>query len=210
MGSSNGSDTEDTRTVSRRDAIVGALALAAGTLLIQKPEAAHATDGQYVLVGGSYTSANSTLVMRTFDGAVFSPAYSAAMLTSNIDLVHYGVDGQSFGGDPGSAGVYGHTANASHHGVLARHTGGETALKVEGKARFSRSGKATISKGRSVRVVGGLTGLATDSLILATLQGPAGSGVQIGYAQRIDTTSFRVVLNKAATRATSVAWFIVG
>jgi hypothetical protein len=63
--------------MSRRDAIVGALALAAGTLIARRPDVAAAADGQYVLVGGSYSAANETFIMRTFDGAIFSPAYSA-------------------------------------------------------------------------------------------------------------------------------------
>ncbi|MDO8964921.1 MAG: hypothetical protein Q7W30_10590 [Coriobacteriia bacterium] len=209
MSTTQGSDAAEARVVSRRDAIVGALALAAGALLAQKPETAHALDGQYVLVAGAYSAANATLIMRTFDGAIFSPAYSSVALTANTGLIHYGVDGQSFGGDPGSAGVFGHTAHAAHYGVLAQHAGAGTALKVEGKARFSRSGRASISKGAMTRTITGVANIGTDSLIMATLQGPAGTGVVIAYTQRISATSFRIVLNKAATRSALVAWFII-
>jgi hypothetical protein len=209
MAGSDGTVEKEAAVISRRDAIIGALALAAGSLIAQKPDTARATNGQYVLVGGAYTSSESTLIMRTFDGSL-SAAYSSGGLTTNVGWVHYGIDGQTFGGDPGGAGAYGHTAVASHYGVLAQHTGGGTALRVEGKASFSRSGKATITKGHAGCTVTVPSGVDADTLVLATLRGSAGTGVHLLYAKYATATTFTVKLNKAATSTVSIAWLIIG
>lgn len=93
--------------MSRKEATMGALALAAGALITQKSETAASANNQPVLAGGSYTSQTSTFIMRTFDGGLLSPAYSAGGLTTNDGPTHFGIDGQTLAGGPGSAGVYG-------------------------------------------------------------------------------------------------------
>jgi hypothetical protein len=123
--------------------------------------------------------------------------------------LHYGLDGQTFAGDAGSAGVHGHTEAAGHYGVLARHTASGTALRVEGKAGFSRSGKAAVARGHSTQTVTVASGVGTGSMILVTLQGSAGSGVVLRYAKRLSATTFQVALNKAATTTVTFAWMIV-
>jgi hypothetical protein len=63
-------------------------------------------------------------------------------------------------------GVYGDTVNGT--GVTARSTNG-TALNVNGKAKFSRSGTVTIAAGTSSRTVT-LAGVTTASMVLVTAQ----------------------------------------
>jgi hypothetical protein len=48
---------------------------------------------------GSLTPASDSSVTTT------TPAYSAGGLTTNDGATHFGVDGQTLAGDPGSAGV---------------------------------------------------------------------------------------------------------
>ena len=63
-------------------------------------------------------------------------------------------------------GVYGDTTNGT--GVIARSTNG-TALSVNGKAKFSRSGTIVIPAGTASRTVT-LAGVTTASMVLATSQ----------------------------------------
>ena len=97
--------------------------------------------------------------------------------------------------------------------MLARHLAADgTALRVEGRATFSRSGRASVSKRHSTRTVTVASGgIASDALILVTLQASAGGGVYVRYARRTSATTFQVVLNKAATTSTATfAWIILG
>jgi hypothetical protein len=85
-----------------------------------------------------------------------------------------------------------------------------TALKVIGRVSLSRSGKATITKGHSGCTVTVASGVDANSLIVATLQGSAGTGVYLLYAKRASATTFTIKLNKTATATVSVAWFLIG
>ncbi len=86
-----------------------------------------------------------------------------------------------------------------------------TALSVEGKARFDRSGRASVAGGKSfvdVTVQGGLT---SGSLVLATpmLNRP---GVYVQSAVPNPATSkIRIYLNKVASSSspTPIAWFVI-
>jgi hypothetical protein len=139
-----------------------------------------------------------------------------------------GVFGWSRGG---GMGVYGfssptgspsYPANPLHTGVFGAATGSGTgghftspdgaALKVDGKALFTRAGVTTIPKGKSyvdVSVPGTLTGAG----IVATLQRPR-SGVYVAAVRPNYPSSgrARIQLNKVAssTSGTKVAWFVFG
>lgn len=102
----------------------------------------------------------------------------------------YGVSGQS---DSGT-------------GVYAQSTSGN-ALQVVGKVAFSTSGLASVPKGgKSVKV--NLAGTTTASLVLATIQGAAGT---IAVANAVPAkNSFSINLTGAAPSALKVAWFVIG
>lgn len=90
----------------------------------------------------------------------------------------YGVAGRS--NEPGGTAVYGEALGASGIAVRAKAAVAGTALKVEGKATFSRSGKRVFPAGSSVQTVA-LPGLTTAALILATLQKHA-AGITVASA----------------------------
>jgi hypothetical protein len=118
-------------------------------------------------------------------------------------------------------GVYGYAAqdatavgvkgeSTAGTGVLATATTG-TALQVAGKAKFSRSGRATVLKGRNyvdITVDGGLT---VNSMVHATLQ-TYRSGVAIAAVRKNypSTGKARIYLTKVAstTASTYVGWFV--
>ncbi len=105
-------------------------------------------------------------------------------------------------------GVHGETTIGV--GVYATATTG-TALQVSGKAKFSRSGRATVLKRKSyvdITVAGGLT---SRSMVHATLQthrrGVAVAAVRINYP---GAGKARIYLTKVASTSsnTYVGWFV--
>ena len=121
-----------------------------------------------------------------------------------------GVVGDSF---PGATGLYGHVgaeAPAIPPPSVAVYASApstaHTALRVNGKASFSRSGKLTIGAGRS-SIGKTLAGVTTSSLVIATLQ-TYRAGVYVAAATPA-LGSFRIRLNKAVTGSTVVVWMIL-
>jgi hypothetical protein len=200
--------------ISRRDAIVGALALAAGALIASKPDAAQAANYEQLAVGSNLFGTLPTAINRTSNGAVSGTFHSSATLNyvapiTNADIALNGTVWEGAVG--GSAGVLGRGTLAGQYGVIAAHDLAQgTALKVEGRAAFSRSGKATITKTHSGCTVTVGSGISANTLILATLQGSAGTGVYLLYAKYASPTTFTIKLNRAATSTAQIAWFIIG
>jgi hypothetical protein len=97
-------------------------------------------------------------------------------------------------------------------GVLATTVTG-TALAVNGKATFSRSGRASVPAGKSHVDVDIPGGLLASANILATIQGFR-SGVYVAGVRPNYPASgkARIYLNKVASASavTSVGWFVVG
>jgi hypothetical protein len=92
-------------------------------------------------------------------------------------------------------------------GVLASSTGG-IALKVDGKAQFSRSGKASVASGQSSIVVQNVS-LSTKSLVLATPQkNVAGVYVQAAVPN-VSAHTVTISLNKTVGASYPVAWMVV-
>ena len=159
-------------------------------------------------------------VRGTSDAAAM-PAILGASGGANTGVQGYSGAPDSLPATPAKTGVFGYAAqDATAVGVKGESTTGTgglfttttgTALQVAGKAKFSRSGRATVLKGKSyvdVTVTGGMT---SHSMVHATLQ-TYRSGVSIA-AVRINYPTAgkaRIYLTKVAstTASTYVAWFV--
>jgi hypothetical protein len=110
------------------------------------------------------------------------------------------------------AGVVGNAPSVPGlYGVLAMGTDDAVALGVDGKARFSRSGRAYVPRNRSSVDVVAPGGLDAESLVLAVpMVSRAGVFVQ-AVVPNPRTGTFRIQLNKVAssTAATPIGWFVV-
>jgi hypothetical protein len=110
-------------------------------------------------------------------------------------LATVGVEG--IAGGPSTIGVHA----VSPNGAIDR-----TALRVTGKAIFSRSGRTAISAGHSSKVVS-LAGVTGGSLIFAVLaSNRAGRWIRAVVPA---TGKFTIVLNTTVSRSTAVAWFVL-
>ena len=121
----------------------------------------------------------------------------------------YGLNGGTGFGVAGRAasgfGVLGDSADGV--GVWA-NSQNATALKVTGKAKFSRSGVLAVAAGKSSATQTGVQ-LSPASLVLATLQQDR-SGVWVRSAvPKVSAHSFTVHLSKTVPARTKVAWFVV-
>ena len=108
-------------------------------------------------------------------------------------------------------GVRGQTTSLTGTGGrFVAPTGGQ-ALAVLGRSTFSRSGIAKVSSGHSSVDITVSGGLASGSMILATIQGSrpgvAVSSVRLNYPS---TGKARVYLTKSVSASTPVAWFALG
>jgi hypothetical protein len=116
-------------------------------------------------------------------------------------------------GPPGLFGtaVYGFSGSTppappDNVGVWAGADPGGYALQVNGRAKFSRSGRAAVSKGKSGRIVT-IAGLTSSNLVIATLQ-TRRTGVYI-LAAVPTTGKFTLYLNRAVTATTYFAWLVL-
>ena len=110
------------------------------------------------------------------------------------------------------AGVVGHAPDAlGLIGVSASAGDAATALDVSVRARFSRSGRASVPAGRSFVDVTVTGGIGSSSLVVATpMVNRPGVHVQSAVPDQA-TGKVRIYLNKVASTATStpVAWFVI-
>lgn len=102
-----------------------------------------------------------------------------------------------------TTGVLGYAPTGT--GVHAKSDSG-TALKVTGKATFSRAKRVTMSAGASSKTIT-LAGVTSSSMVLATLQSKR-TGY---YVSSVVPASgkFTIYLNKALTSSTVVAYFVI-
>ncbi|HEX2754021.1 MAG TPA: hypothetical protein VHM48_01085 [Candidatus Limnocylindrales bacterium] len=115
----------------------------------------------------------------------------------------YGFSGSTVPAAPAHTGVFGYSD--SGYGVYARALTG-TALYVNGKARFSRSGVISITSGhRSITKT--LSGVTASSMIIAMAQNLV-TGVFV-QAAIPGSGKFTIYLNKTVTATTKVAWFVI-
>jgi hypothetical protein len=113
----------------------------------------------------------------------------------------FGVAGRAASG----GGVLGDSAIGT--GVWAS-SANATALKVTGKAQFSRSGTLHIAAGKSSATQTGVA-LTSASLVLATVQQDR-PGVWVRSAvPNVTAHAFTVHLSKAVAARTRLDWFVV-
>ena len=205
---------------------------------VARPLPAAAADGDPFVLGAANTAASQTSLTSGSDDSALHVQSAAGNPTAEAIRgrtdgggvgVHgisgdgIGVLGESLGVGPGVygkggdghgvhgfstdfAGVYGESADGV--GVLAVSSAA-TALQVNGKAHFSRSGKATVTAGHlsvTVTVHGGLAG---SPLCFANLRsyrsGVAVAAVRPNYPS---AGKMRIYLTKSVSSSTSVAWIV--
>jgi hypothetical protein len=200
---------------------LGSLAVAVLALMVfalaGRPQASQATTADGDVVLGSQAGPGCTVGVNPncensptglFNTATNGDTVFAAIASTSGTAVYahsvtgYGVEGTSASG----AGVHGTATDPTGIGVLAD---GPTALKVNGPAVFSRSGKVTIALGSSTAKVQPIN-LKSSSLVLATIQGNV-AGVYVRGVTIVTgaSGSFTVHLNKSAPSAITVGWFVV-
>ena len=121
MSASTATDTPAKLILSRRDAIIGGIAMAAAALFARKPDTASAANGSPVVVGGLHAGTQATIFWRTDTGNL-GQIYSQAMLSGPDPASgqHRGLDGQVYGfGGSDAVGVRGSAAGAGQYGVVA-------------------------------------------------------------------------------------------
>lgn len=144
------------------------------------------------------------LVARGSDGGagVFGFAGVGAPPDAPLDTGVYGL-ATGYPTRQASAAVGVHGRSSVGTGVLAQADAGGTALRVVGKAVFSRSGTVTLAAGKS-SITKSVAGLSSASLVFAVVRSGAG-GV---WVRKVAPTngSFTVYLNKAVSSSTLVNW----
>ncbi len=154
--------------------------------------------------GGNASSGSSTGVYGEGDTGVWGfGGWGVFGASDATGTGVYGFSGASVPAAPAHTGVFGYSDSGT--GVYARAATG-TALYVNGKAKFSRSGRATIGSGKSSLVVT-LAGVTTASLVFAVLY----SNRSGRYVRAVAPTTgkFTIYLNAAVTSSTYVSWFVV-
>jgi hypothetical protein len=204
----------DTTVPRTRRALLGA-ALGAGVATVAsalgRQAPVRAANGDSVLLGRLNDATSLTIIRNTSGGHVLEAVSTTGTALRGTSDDGDGVFGAATGGGDGVYGYAVNTGTAIHAYAKSKSEG--TALQVEGKATFSRSGRATVSNGRSYVDVD-LTdagGLAGSPLIVATCQSyRSGTWVAAARKNYPSTGTFRIYLNKTATAATYVAWVVLG
>ena len=228
---------------SRRALLAGLLGAAIGGSVL-RDTAAQAADGNSLVVGADNTAQSTTTLTANLPGGSARTLKVTNSGTSGtgivVSAVGVGIDATGLSGvtgtsnHPNGVGVTG--LDATEHpfgrGVAGQSTNGwgvwalsqkGQALRVEGRAVFSRSGTATITypkKSVTLTVPGpALAGpvpgppATPASLVFAVLQTNL-SGVYVRAAvPQIGTNQITVYLNKApgsssAPKTVTVAWFV--
>jgi hypothetical protein len=103
----------------------------------------------------------------------------------------------------GPLGVDGYAATSGGIGVLAEGVGGSRALRVAGRAEFTRSGRTTIAAGASSKKVT-LSGCTTSTLVFAVLAtSRPGRWIRAVVPA---SGSFTIYLNTSVTSSTAIVW----
>jgi hypothetical protein len=209
----------DNNTATDNTYILGSSVLAAGLVVSETGAGSYGVDGEADAVGvygqgGTYgvegfsSSGTGVFGITTADGQNGVYGHAANTSGSGVygqnDGAGYGVAGRASGG----TGILGDSANGI--GVLASSQNA-TALKVTGKAQFSRSGVATVAgtsaaPKNSVKVSLPITG---KSMMTATLQKYVAGVYVVAAVPNVSGGYFTIYLNKPVTTSVSpIAWMV--
>jgi hypothetical protein len=205
--------TDDGTPIIRRRAMLGAAvggAAAAAAAALAAPAAALAANGDPVKLGEDNTATATTSVLATGGHAFWAQTDSGDGLHAWTDGANasgvfgyatspsgFGVYGKNGGRGVAALGTYGAALWASTNGYAA-----PLAVKIEGPAQFSRSGRITITKGKRKAT---LPVVATSTTFgIATVQ-QLRTDLYVQCVVRSGSTLV-VYLNRAAPVATYVAW----
>lgn len=160
----------------------------------------------------AYSGANHA-IWGYADGASAFGLFGQAEKERGVGVVGQNLTSDTIGllGAP-KHGVEGRAPNAiGYVGVRASAPAAATALSVDGRAQFSRSGKASVPAGKSFVVVTVPGGLSSASLVLATpMINRIGVYVQSAVPNAA-TGQVRINLNKiaSASASTPIAWIVL-
>jgi len=106
----------------------------------------------------------------------------------------------------GTYGVVGEGASTAAGVTALASSTTNLALEVQGKVKFSRSGRSNIGAGNSSKLIY-LAGVTTSSKVFAVLH----SNRSGRYVRAVVVASgrFRIYLNSSVSSTTSVAWFVL-
>ena len=226
------------RRACRRASVAGGLAALAAHAL-GRPAITRAANGDPITVGGTFTGTSSTMIENTTPDTTALIASATGLGDPNVDGFSTGIHGITtngrgvhgsatagggfgvFGEAVAGAGVVGSSGTGPSDvgiGVVAKAGPNGTALYVNGRASFTRSGRTNIPAGRSyvdIRPKQGLGPIEQTGVvgILATLQryrpGVYVAAVRGNYPSK---GKARIYLNKVAssTHNTPVTWFVLG
>jgi hypothetical protein len=213
---------EKEKGTSRRSLLAGAAgamaALAARAL--GRVGKAVAADGDPLVLGQNNNASSDThLLVQTGTTAFEVDGFGTGGEAIRAAGEAYGViasaqSGIAVWGDvgdlPGLIGVKGTGQGGGSIGVYAGNAGVTpgTALKVDGVASFSRSGKAIVVAGTKSVTVTGIP-LSAESLVLALAQQIRGGRFVKSAVTDPANSQFVINLNKAPVVNVVVAWFVV-
>ena len=171
-------------------------------------------DGTSFAVGGIGVFGNAYGSGSGVVGRSTSNSHEAITIPAKTGVYGYAIQ------DGGSRGVFGQTTSGqgvrgeatTGVGVYAGATAGGTALSVNGRATFTRSGRASVAANKRSVDITVPGGLAPTTLVVATLE-TYRSGVWVTVARKNYPANgvVRIYLNKIAstTSSTVIGWIAI-
>jgi hypothetical protein len=146
-------------------------------------------------------------------GALGISQHSTGVVGQGSTVGQSGVAGIDMTATTGGHGLFGQSQHGdglfatSPNGVAVRGQSAHgLALHVQGKAKFSHSGVATVAGGHTSVTVS-LPGVVPSNIVLATIQNPQG-GISVAGAQA-GSGSFKITLTKAGGSSIKVGWLVI-
>jgi len=202
-----------------RRALLG-LAAATAAVVVAKPGAAEAADGDNLKIGVENQSTSATILNSQRNGGlvVYSTTDDGAVVGHNTASDGYGLRGtgayigvDAIGGEIGlladSEGIAVQAETFAGTAIRAWGSGpASTALSVEGTVRFSTSGRVRVPAKQNKATVP--TPTRPTSMVLATIQGYQAGLYVAGVV--MTSTNFTIRLSQQAAAPVDVAWFLIG